>query len=92
MRHLQVLENFSTPGSSPQSDRRIASMLKRDLDDLNRTINQAPAFKPNEDGSQVSGSCLTILQSMRRLIDKYTVEGDRGQLVLKSEEEIRNYW
>ena len=92
MRHLQVLENFSTPGSSPQSDRKIASMLKRDLDDLNRTINQAPAFKSNEDGVQVSGSCLDILQSMRRLLDKYTVEGDRGQLVLKSEEEIRNYW
>lgn len=69
----------------------IDSMLKKEVQDLYRHQVKSPAFA---EGGLKTGEpgALGVLQNMKRLVDKYTKPGARGELVLKSKREIEDYF
>lgn len=67
----------------------IDKMLKTEVQNLYRPQVISPAFAK---GGLKTGepTAIQVLQEMKRLVEKYTTEDSRGDLVLKSMSEIEN--
>lgn len=68
----------------------IDKMLKDDVKDLYREEVKRPAFA---EGGLKTGEpdALSVLNSMKRLLDKYATVDSRGALKLKTQSEIESY-
>ena len=68
----------------------IDKMLKDEVKDLYREEVKRPAFV---EGGLKTGepSALSVLEAMKRLLDKYSTVDSRGALKLKTQSEIESY-
>ena len=68
----------------------IDKMLKGEVEDLYRPEVKRPAFV---EGGLKSGEpdALSVLNAMKRLVDKYTTVDSNGALKLKTQSEIESY-